>query len=75
MSFVYGQSQASVFGPNLLDPSLFRDTQTAQAGFTYFVSPGITIGAAAQFINSDAPAAAGGPEEATTVVIESSIQF
>ncbi|MEL7486391.1 MAG: porin, partial [Pseudomonadota bacterium] len=30
--FGYGQSEASVFGPNPLDPELFRDTQTVQAG-------------------------------------------
>ncbi len=71
----YGQSEAAAFGPNPLDPTLFQDTQTAQAGVTYFLGRGITIGAAAQFVESTKPAAAGGPEEAATVVIESSIKF
>lgn len=71
----YGQSEANVFGPNPLDPTLFRDTQTAQAGVTYVIGRGITIGAAAQYVESAKPLTAGGPEEATTVVIESSIKF
>lgn len=71
----YGQSEANAFGPNPLDPTLFLDTQTAQAGVTYVLSRGITIGAAAQYVESKKPLAAGGPEEATTVVIESSIKF
>lgn len=71
----YGQSEANAIGPNPLDPTLFRDTQTAQAGVTYFLGRGISIGAAAQYVESTKPAAAGGPEDATTVVIESSIKF
>jgi hypothetical protein len=71
----YGQSEASAIGPNPADPILFRDTQTAQAGVTYFIGRGITIGAAAQWVESTKPAAAGGPEEAATAVIESSIKF
>lgn len=71
----YGQSEANAFGPNPLDPTLFRDTQTAQAGVTYVLKRGITIGAAAQYVESTKPLAAGGPEDATTVVIESSIKF
>ncbi len=71
----YGQSQANVFGPNPLDPSLFQDTQTAQAGVTYFLGRGITVGAAAQFVESMKPESVGGQEEAAAVVIESSIRF
>ncbi len=71
----YGQAEANAIGPNPLDPTLFRDTQTAQAGVSYLVGRGITIGAAAQYVESKKPAAAGGPEEAATVVIESSIKF
>jgi len=71
----YGQSEANAIGPNPLDPTLFRDTQTAQAGVTYVLRRGITIGAAAQYVESIKPIAAGGPQEATTVVIESSIKF
>jgi porin-like protein len=71
----YGQSEANAIGPNPLDPTLFRDTQTAQAGVTYVLRRGITIGAAAQYVESVKPIAAGGPQEATTVVIESSIKF
>ncbi len=71
----YGQSEANAIGPNPLDPTLFQDTQTAQAGVTYVIGRGITIGAAAQYVESTKPIAAGGPEEATTVVIESTIKF
>jgi hypothetical protein len=73
----YGQSAASVApqpGP-VAGPTIFRDTQTAQAGVTYFVGRGITVGAAAQYVESQKPATAGGQEEAATVVIESSIKF
>ncbi|MEM8772333.1 MAG: porin [Pseudomonadota bacterium] len=71
----YGQSEANPFGPNPLEPTLFQDTQTAQAGVTYVVGRGITIGAAAQYVESDRPLSVGGAEEAATVVIESSIKF
>ncbi|MEZ5982553.1 MAG: porin [Parvularculaceae bacterium] len=71
----YGQSEASALGPNPADPILFRDTQTAQAGVTYFVGRGITIGAAAQYVRIRKATTAGGPQEATTVVIESSVKF
>ena len=71
----YGQSEANAIGPNPLDPTLFRDTQTAQAGVSYVLGRGITIGAAAQYVESDKSEAVGGPEEAATVVIESSIRF
>ncbi len=71
----YGQSEANAIGPNPLDPTLFRDTRTAQAGVTYVLTRGITVGAAAQYVESTKPIAAGGPEEAATVVIESSIRF
>ncbi|NWG92772.1 MAG: porin [Parvularculaceae bacterium] len=72
----YGQSEANVAAPpNPVSPTVFRDTQTAQAGVTYFVGRGITVGAAAQYVESTKPATAGGLEEAATVVIESSIKF
>lgn len=70
-----GQADASALGPNPADPILFRDTRTAQAGVTYFIGRGVTIGAAAQFVESTKPAAAGAEEQAATVVIESSIKF
>lgn len=71
----YGQSEASALGPNPADPILFRDTQTAQAGVTYFIGRGVTIGAAAQYVESTKAASAGGQEEAATVVLESSVKF
>jgi hypothetical protein len=71
----YGEAEANIAGPSPVNPLIFRDTQTAQAGVTYFVGRGITVGAAAQFDKSSKPIAAGGPEEAATVVIESSIKF
>ena len=71
----YGQSEANAIGANPLDPTLFRDTRTAQAGVTYVIGRGITVGAAAQYVESEKPDSVGGPEEAATVVIESSIKF
>lgn len=71
----YGQSEASAIGPNPADPILFRNTQTAQAGVTYFIGRGITVGAAAQYVESTKAAAVGGQEDAATVVIESSVKF
>lgn len=71
----YGQSEANLIGPTAIDPLVFRDTQTAQAGITYVVGRGVTIGAAAQYIESEQSEVAGGPQEAATVVIESSIRF
>ncbi|MEM6539104.1 MAG: hypothetical protein AAF668_15400 [Pseudomonadota bacterium] len=71
----YGRAESEVQGPNLVGPLIFQDTQTAQAGVTYFVAPGITIGAGAQFVEAKRPTAVGGNEEATSVVIESSIKF
>jgi hypothetical protein len=72
----YGQSEANVIGPNPVNPTLFRDTQRAQAGVTYFIGRGVTIGAAAQYSEANkAGAAVGEPADATTVVIESSIKF
>jgi hypothetical protein len=71
----YGQSEANSVAANPLDPTLFRDTRSAQAGVTYVLGRGITIGAAAQYTEAKKPLAAGGPEEAATVVIESSIKF
>ncbi|WP_375201768.1 porin [Hyphococcus sp.] len=71
----YGQSEANSIGFDPLDPTLFQDTRTAQAGVTYVLGRGITVGAAAQYTEAKKPAAAGGPEEAATVVIESSIKF
>ncbi len=70
-----GQSEANALAANPLDPALFRDTRSAQAGVTYVLGRGITVGAAAQYVESKKPVAAGGPEEAATVVIESSIKF
>ena len=71
----YGQSEAIAIGPNPLDPTLFLDTQTAQAGVSYVLGRGITIGAAAQYVESEKSEVVGGPEEAATLVIESSIKF
>ena len=42
---------------------------------TYVLGRGITIGAAAQYVEAKKPETVGGPEEAATVVIESSIKF
>jgi len=71
----YGQSEANIVAPAAPDSLIFRDTQSAQAGVTYFLGRGITIGAAAQFIDSKKPATIGGQEDAVTAVIETGIRF
>lgn len=71
----YGQAEATVIGPRLADPLLFRDTQTTQAGVTYFVGRGVTVGAAAQYVQSKRPEAEGGREEAASAVLEVSLKF
>jgi predicted porin len=71
----YGKADATAIGPNPADPVLFRDTQTAQAGVSYVLKRGFTVGAAAQYVESKKPAAAGGQKEAATVVLEGSIKF
>ncbi|WP_425410511.1 porin [Hyphococcus sp.] len=70
-----GQSEANTIGSNPIDPTLFRDTRSAQAGVSYVLGRGITVGVAGQYVEAKKPVAAGGPEEAATVVIESSIKF
>ncbi|MEO0320222.1 MAG: porin, partial [Pseudomonadota bacterium] len=74
----YGKSEANLIGPTrnpVTDPLLFQDTQSAQAGVTYFLGRGITIGAAAQYVDSKKPTVIGGPEDAVTAVIETGIRF
>lgn len=71
----YGKADATAIGPNPADPILFRDTQTAQAGVSYVLKRGFTVGAAAQYVESKKPATAGGQKEAATVVLEGSIKF
>ncbi len=71
----YGQSEANIVGPTLTEPTIVRDTQTAQAGVTYFLGRGITIGAAAQYVDSKKPETIGGQEDSVTAVIETGIRF
>lgn len=54
---------------------LDRETQTAQAGISYVFDHGVTLGAAAQFVDSEKDVTLGGPEEATALMFESSIKF
>ena len=71
----YGQSASNVVGPSLNETTLVRDTQAAQAGVTYFLGRGITVGAAAQYIDSTKSDEIGGPEDSVTAVIEAGIKF
>ncbi|MEM6414621.1 MAG: porin [Pseudomonadota bacterium] len=71
----YGRSEADLIGPTILDQLLFQDTQSAQAGVTYYLGRGIAIGAAAQFVEATKPLPTGRDGEAASVVIESSIKF
>lgn len=83
MMLGYGQADAErdaslLVGPTIDVPvpfALDRRTQTAQAGVAYVIGHGITLGAAAQFVDSDKPAFIGGKEDTAAVMIESSIRF
>lgn len=71
----YGQSQAVASGPNPASPVLYRDTHTAQAGVSFVLRRGFTVGAAAQYVESKKPDTVSGPKEAGSVVLETSIKF
>ena len=83
MMLGYGQADAErdatlVVGPQLdvtMPFALDRRTQTTQAGVAYVLGRGITLGAAAQFVDSDKPDVLGGREDTAAVMIESSIRF
>lgn len=83
MMLGYGQADAERDASLLVGPqmdvtvpfALDRRTQTAQAGIAYALGRGITLGAAAQFVDSDKPDALGGDEDTAAVMIESSIRF
>ncbi|MCQ8186283.1 porin [Parvularcula sp. BGMRC 0090] len=83
MMLGYGQADAErdaslLIGPQLnvdLPFALDRKTQTTQAGVAYVLGRGITLGAAAQFVDSDRPGLLGGQEDTTAVMLESSIRF
>ena len=71
----YGQADANREGASPFDPNFYRETQSAQAGVSYALGRGVTIGAAAQFIDSQKPNELGGDENIAAVVFESSIKF
>ncbi len=71
----YGKSEANLVGATINEPTLARDTQTAQAGVTYFLGRGITIGAAAQYIEAKDNASSIRQEDSVTAVIETGIRF
>ncbi|MEM1381446.1 MAG: porin [Pseudomonadota bacterium] len=83
MMLGYGQADAERDASLLIGPAvnvtlpfaLDRRTQTAQAGIAYVIGRGVTLGAAAQFVDSDKPDVLGGDEDTTAVMIESSIRF
>jgi len=83
MMLGYGQADAERDASLLVGPSvpvnvpfaLDRRTQTAQAGIAYVLGRGVTLGAAAQYVDSDKPGVLGGKTDATAVMIESSIRF
>ncbi|MEM8988612.1 MAG: porin [Pseudomonadota bacterium] len=73
--FGYGNSDAGHEISNPLDLTLFRQTEAYQTGVTFAFDSGVTLGAAAQFVESEKPDLAGGEEEAAAIVLESSIRF
>ena len=83
MMLGYGEADAERDASLLVGPTnglavpyaLDRRTQTAQAGVAYVLGHGITLGAAAQFVESNKPAALGGDEDTASLMIESSIRF
>lgn len=83
MMLGYGQADAERDASLLIGPqvdvtvpfALDRRTQTAQAGVAYVLGRGITLGAAAQYVDSNRPDPLGGDEDTAAVMIESSIRF
>ena len=83
MMLGYGQADAERDASLLVGPAidvtlpfaLDRRTQTTQAGIAYAIGRGVTLGAAAQYVDSDKPGMLGGKEDTTAVMIESSIRF
>ncbi|MEE4212292.1 MAG: porin [Parvularcula sp.] len=83
MMLGYGQADAERDASLLVGPpvdvtvpfALDRRTQTAQAGVAYVLGRGVTLGAAAQYVDSDQPGMMGGKRDAAAVMIESSIRF
>lgn len=83
MMLGYGQADAERDASLLIGPqvdvtmpfALDRRTQTAQAGLAYALGRGITLGAAAQYVDADKPDMLGGREDTAAVMIESSIRF
>ena len=83
MMLGYGQADAERDASLLIGPqvdvtvpfALDRKTQTAQAGIAYVLGSGITLGAAAQFVDANKPDALGGQEDTASIMIESSIRF
>lgn len=83
MMLGYGQADAERDAQLLVGPqvdvtvpfALDRRTQTAQAGVAYVLGRGITLGAAAQYVDSNRPDPFGGDEDTAAVMIESSIRF
>lgn len=71
----YGASDAERVANSPLDPAYYRETQSAQAGVSFLFDQGVTLGAAAQFVDSDKPDAIGGNEDAAAVVFESGFKF
>lgn len=71
----YGAADSELDASDLLNASLYRETQSAQAGVSYVFDQGVTLGAAAQFVGSDKSAELGGDEEAAAVIFESAIKF
>ncbi|GGY45974.1 porin [Parvularcula lutaonensis] len=83
MMLGYGKADAERDASLLIGPTnsvnvpfaLDRRTQTAQAGVAYVLGRGVTLGAAAQYVDSDKPDMLGGDEDTAAVMIESSIRF
>ncbi|MEL7029688.1 MAG: porin [Pseudomonadota bacterium] len=71
----YGNADAGHDAADSGDATLYRQTEAYQTGVTYMFGPGITVGAAAQYVESEKPDTIGGDEEATAIVFESAIQF
>ncbi|MGV6820777.1 MAG: porin [Parvularcula sp.] len=74
-----GRDAGLLLAPNAQDAligyGVGRQTQAAQAGVSYVFDQGVTLGAAAQIVDSDKSDALGGPEDAAAIVFESSIKF
>ena len=72
----YGAADSDrLSGSNALLSDFYRETQSAQAGISYVFDHGVTLGAAAQFVDVTKSDVIGGDEESAAMMFESNFKF